>query len=129
VDVRREFPALSSSLPAIREATAACARETAAADAVVAAAVQAVHEAAANVVVHAYGGGTADATIELRSRNGDGWLRFTVGDRGRGFRPGRATPGYGLGMAIMAQLADELQMRDRDGRGLLIEVAFRLQPV
>jgi len=126
VEVLREFPAVASSLAPLREVVAACARECGAPAGVVTAAVQAVHEAAANAVVHAYGGGSADETIELAAGSGDGWLHYTVGDRGSGLRPGRTTPGYGLGLAIIAQLADELEVSERDGRGLVVRIAFRL---
>src|SRR4051812_38081540 len=102
VDVRREFPAVASSLADIRETTASSARETAASDTVVAAAVQAVHEAAANAVVHAYGGGNGDDTIELAGRHGGGWVRLTGGDRGEGQQPPPGAPRHGPGVSVNA---------------------------
>jgi anti-sigma regulatory factor (Ser/Thr protein kinase) len=126
VPFERDFPAVARSLVTIRRAVDAYAREAGASTHVAASAVQAVHEAAANAVVHGYGGGDDDQAISVAGAGVNGWLRFTVSDLGRGFRPSRTSPGYGLGLAIIAQLADELEIRDREPAGMTVAIAFRL---
>src|SRR5213078_5325863 len=106
------FPAVAPSLSTIRRAVAACAQRAGAPAAQTAAIVSAVNEAVANAVVHAYEGGAEDARVWVGYEADAGWLRFTVADRGGGLRPRRDTPGLGLGFAIIAQLADELELRD-----------------
>lgn len=122
----REFPGVPASLSALRDAMRECVSAAGGSPALGASVVQAVHEAAANCVMHGYAGGDADRMIAVTARNGDGWLRLTVADGGGGFRPRRTSPGYGLGLAIIAQLADELEVRDAAGGGLVVSMAFRL---
>lgn len=122
----REFPGVAASLSEIRQAMRDCASGAGASPALTLAVAQAVDEAATNAIVHGYGGGDATRSIAISSSDGDGWLRVLVTDRGAGFRPRRTTPGYGLGLAIIAQLADELELRDAVGGGLVVAMGFRL---
>src|SRR4051794_27875831 len=124
--VDREFPGVAGSLSTIRQVVRESALAAGASEPVCAAAVQAVHEAAVNAIVHAYGGGSAESPIGISGGDGDGWLRFAVADQGAGFHPRRTSPGYGLGLAIIAQLADELQVRDGEDGGMVVAMAFRL---
>lgn len=85
---------------------------------------QAASEAAANAIVHGYGGGDEQSVIEVTVTSEiAGVILVVVADRGTGFRPRRASPGLGLGLAVIAQLADELELHERAGGG--IEVAMR----
>jgi anti-sigma regulatory factor (Ser/Thr protein kinase) len=126
VSFQRDIAAVAASLASLRGAVGEYARQAGASARLATCIVQAVHEAAANAVVHGYRGGNDAQAVSIRAANGDGWLRFTVADRGEGFRPSRTSPGYGLGLAIIAQLADELEIRDREGGGLTVLIAFRL---
>jgi anti-sigma regulatory factor (Ser/Thr protein kinase) len=87
---------------------------------------QAASEAAANAIVHGYAGGDADAAVEVEIACEAGGLVVTVADRGTGFRPSRDSPGLGVGLALIAQLADELELRERAGGG--VEVWMRFSP-
>jgi anti-sigma regulatory factor (Ser/Thr protein kinase) len=126
VPFERDFPAVASSLASIRAAVAEFAEQAAGSQRKTASVVQAVHEAAANAVIHGYGGGDREQVVGVAGTKEDGWLRFVVSDTGSGFRPSRTSPGYGLGLAIIAQLADELEIRDGSGGGLTVLIAFRL---
>ena len=119
------YPGVGASLGPMRRDVRAFAGE-AGADAAAGRMAQAASEAAANAIVHGYDGGDTARMIAITARDGDGWLRVTVADAGAGFRPRRTTPGYGLGLAIIAQLADELEVRDADGGGLLVAMGFQL---
>jgi anti-sigma regulatory factor (Ser/Thr protein kinase) len=125
VPLARDFSAVAASLAAIRGAVADYASDAGASAHLSSSAVHAVHEAAVNAVVHGYGGGDPDRVITLTADANADWLRFTVADTGAGFRPSRASPGYGLGLAIIAQLADELEIRDGAESGMVVVIAFR----
>jgi len=85
---------------------------------------QAASEAAANSIVHGYGGGDQREVIEVAVTSGDGGIRVVVADHGSGFRPRRASPGLGLGLALIAQLADELELHERPGGGIELSMRF-----
>jgi anti-sigma regulatory factor (Ser/Thr protein kinase) len=127
VSLERDFPAVASSLAPIRRAVATFAEQAGVSSRLGECAVQAVHEAAVNAIVHAYGGGDGEGAVHLEATADDSWLRLTVSDTGPGFRPSRASPGYGLGLAIIAQLADELEIRDGEHGGLTVVIAFRVR--
>src|SRR3954469_20844332 len=82
-------------------------------------------EAAANVVVHAYGDvPTPGPLYALAAMTGPN-LRLDVFDRGRGMTPGSESPGLGVGLALMARLADGLDITPNEGGGLAISALFR----
>ena len=125
----RAFRADASSLGSLRGAVAAWAsRVEGATPEIVEAAVLAVDEAATNAIVHAYDGGGDGQTVQVSAEASSAWMRFSVADRGAGFRPRRHSPGIGLGFAIIAQLADDLEVRDGDGGGIVVRIGFRLEP-
>ena len=70
--------------------------------------VLAVSEAAANVVIHAYGG--RRSTMTLVASVGDGVLHTLVRDHGCGIRPPADTPVLGHGLALMDHVASSLQI-------------------
>src|SRR3954463_5587239 len=74
-------------------------------------------EAAANVVVHAYADATPGLLYTLLSVSGPNLL-LDVFDRGRGMVPNADSPGLGVGLALMAQLSDGLDIVPNDDGGL-----------
>jgi anti-sigma regulatory factor (Ser/Thr protein kinase) len=126
VDLPEAFPAVASSLSAIRRAVRAYADRAGAPPEVTAAAVLAVDEAATNAIVHGYEGGASDKTVHVSAEREGTWLRFAVGDDGTGLRPRRHSPGMGLGFAVIAQCADELALHEKPGGGIVVTMAFRL---
>ena len=85
---------------------------------------QAASEAAANAIVHGYDGGDEREVIEVSFSAADGAIRVVVSDHGSGFRPRRASPGLGLGLALIAQLADEFELHERPGGGIELSMRF-----
>lgn len=69
----------------------------------------AVTEACANVVVHAYPEGQEGA-MEVVASMQDGELTVAVRDWGRGIRPRPDSPGLGLGLSLIAALAETVQL-------------------
>jgi serine/threonine-protein kinase RsbW len=84
----------------------------------------AVTEACTNVVVHAYGG--AEGPMALRASVEGRTLRITVADRGRGILPRADSPGLGLGLPLIATLAESLELGTSDGEETEVRMTFRL---
>ena len=85
----------------------------------------AVTEAVANVVVHAYRG-VAPSGVEIALAGDERALEVEVRDRGVGLHPRDDSPGLGLGLGLMAELADAFEVADRDGGGTCIRLRFAL---
>jgi anti-sigma regulatory factor (Ser/Thr protein kinase) len=75
----------------------------------------AVTEACTNVVVHAYPEGQ-EGPMEVRASIAGEQLTVVVRDRGEGISPRADSPGLGLGLPLIASLADSVQLgRDETG--------------
>jgi anti-sigma regulatory factor (Ser/Thr protein kinase) len=87
----------------------------------------AVGEALTNVVMHAYVGRDPGAmTVRACAGEGD-HLNIEVLDEGHGLIPRTDSPGLGLGMGLMAQMADDLRITNRDGHpGTVVFLRFSL---
>jgi anti-sigma regulatory factor (Ser/Thr protein kinase) len=85
----------------------------------------AVTEAVANVVVHAYRG-IAASGVEIALSGDEEALDVEIRDRGVGLRPRDDSPGLGLGLGLMAQLADSFEVADVDGGGTCVHLRFAL---
>lgn len=76
----------------------------------------AVTEACANVVVHAYPSGE-EGPMEVLASMCEGELTVLVRDWGAGVRPRSDSPGLGLGLSLIAALAETVQIgRDEEER-------------
>jgi serine/threonine-protein kinase RsbW len=84
-------------------------------------------EAAANVVVHAYADAAPGLVLVLLSVSGPNLL-LDVFDRGRGMVPNADSPGLGVGLALMAQLSDGLDIVPNEEGGLRVTAVFRGVP-
>ncbi len=84
----------------------------------------AVTEACTNVVVHAYPGG--EGPITLRATVVDGMLRVVVSDEGRGILPRADSPGLGLGLPLIATLAESLELGTSDNGETEVRMSFQL---
>jgi anti-sigma regulatory factor (Ser/Thr protein kinase) len=84
----------------------------------------AVTEACTNVVVHAYPDGEGPmgvrATIDAHT------LTLVVADRGRGLVPRTDSPGLGLGLPLIATLAQALELGTGDGEETQVRMTFDL---
>lgn len=76
----------------------------------------AVTEACTNVVVHAYPE-RDDGPLEVQANVEGEQLTIVVRDEGKGISPRPDSPGLGLGLPLIASLADSVQLgHDADGR-------------
>jgi anti-sigma regulatory factor (Ser/Thr protein kinase) len=81
----------------------------------------AVTEAATNAVIHAYA--EAEGELRVTAAMRDGELAIVIGDTGPGLVEGRHSPGLGLGLSIIATLAERLKIVNHSS-GTEIHMAF-----
>jgi len=84
----------------------------------------AVTEACANVVRHAYVDADAPGDVEVRAGMAGAVMTVEVADHGRGMVPRLDGPGLGIGLALIAQMADVVELRGR--RGTVVRMTFSL---
>jgi serine/threonine-protein kinase RsbW len=82
----------------------------------------AVTEAVANAVVHAYRDGDPGLVYVAASLD-DGTLAVVISDDGKGMRPRTDSPGIGIGLALIANLTDSMQI-EHDGGGTRLIMRF-----
>lgn len=84
----------------------------------------AVTEACTNVVLHAYANGPG--SIEVRAAEREGELAVTVRDHGSGMAPRVDSPGLGVGLPVMAAIADAVAIGAPAGGGTEVTMRFSL---
>lgn len=85
----------------------------------------AVTEACTNVVVHAYPEGQ-EGPLEVWASIDDDLLTVVVRDRGKGIAPRPDSPGLGLGLPLIASLADTVQLGRDDSGHTEVRMGFSL---
>lgn len=85
----------------------------------------AVSEACANVVVHAYAGaGAGPGFMDLEVSTLDHHLAVVVRDHGRGMTPRADSPGLGVGLPLIASLAETLELTNSTDGGTEVRMTF-----
>jgi serine/threonine-protein kinase RsbW len=120
------YAAVAESPALARRALVTFARRHRASSELQAAIALAVSEAVTNVVVHAYRDGAEPGSVELTADIAGDELVVTVADSGSGLRAGTDSPGLGLGLAIIAETADEIDLRRAASGGLELTMRFSL---
>jgi serine/threonine-protein kinase RsbW len=82
----------------------------------------AVTEACTNVVRHAYADGDGTIDVVVRARGSE--LEVVVEDSGRGIGPSPDTAGPGLGLPLIAALADTLEIERTASAGSRLVMSF-----
>jgi len=83
----------------------------------------AVSEACANAVIHAYPEGEPgllDIEVSAQPKQ----LEVVVRDHGHGMAPRADSPGLGVGLPLMASLAESLELANRTGGGTEVRMRF-----
>jgi serine/threonine-protein kinase RsbW/stage II sporulation protein AB (anti-sigma F factor) len=83
----------------------------------------AVSEAATNAVVHAFVD-RAPGIVRTLARTGDDELIVHIADDGRGMQPRVDSPGMGVGLPIIGQLARTLDIRQSGEAGTELRMSF-----
>jgi serine/threonine-protein kinase RsbW len=85
----------------------------------------AVTEAVTNAVLHAYVDAPEPGEVEvIVQRVGEDCVEILVCDDGRGMRPRTDSPGLGLGLPLVATLAEHFEVHARAGGGTRARMAF-----
>ena len=122
----RTVPAVPENVAGLRHAVVDLAARHGAEERVQTDLALAVGEACANVVVHAYPPGDVGPLIVHAKVNGSE-IVVTVIDQGQGMTPRPDSPGLGLGLPLIANLSERLEITDGpDGVGTELEMAFTL---
>jgi anti-sigma regulatory factor (Ser/Thr protein kinase) len=124
-DLVLTLPARAENVAVVRHAFGGLGDALALPDQVLADVKLAVTEACTNVVVHAYPGG--EGPLEVAATARDGRLSVAVRDEGRGMLPRADSPGLGLGLPLIATLAESLELGSgEDERGAEVRMTFRI---
>ncbi|HEX8086869.1 MAG TPA: ATP-binding protein [Solirubrobacteraceae bacterium] len=119
---------MADNVAPLRHAVVDLAQEAGAEDKVRTDLALAVGEACANVVVHAYPPGDIGPLIVQASIVEDREIVVTVVDQGQGMTPRPDSPGLGLGLPLIANLSDRLEIQEGpDGVGTQLEMVFALK--
>jgi serine/threonine-protein kinase RsbW len=121
-DIRLNLPACAENIAIVRHVVAALGEALELPPAVVDDMRLAVTEACTNVVRHAYG--DRPGTIELVVRPTADALEVVVADAGRGMGPSVDTAGPGLGLPLIAALADAFDVDAGPSTGSRVRISF-----
>ena len=128
VAMREGYPATAESVPIARSAATGCVRALGAEALVEQAVAQAVTEACTNVVLHAYREQQEPGEMIVLVAQADGSVCVTVLDDGLGVVPRADSPGMGMGLALISQFADSVELRSRPQGGSEVSMRFDLTP-
>jgi anti-sigma regulatory factor (Ser/Thr protein kinase) len=118
-----ELAAEADNVPVVRHALRGLLEAAGIADDRIADIALAVTEACANAVLHAYPdhNGRFEVAATLPA---DGPLTVTVRDQGAGLTPRVDSPGLGVGLPVMAAIADALEIDTPTGAGTTVRMTF-----
>jgi anti-sigma regulatory factor (Ser/Thr protein kinase) len=121
-DIRLTVPARPENVAVVRHVLGALADALGLPPALIEDMRLAVTEACTNVVRHAYTDG--EGAIEVVVRPDGDALKVIVADAGRGLGPSPDTAGPGLGLPLIAALADSLEIERTGGAGSRVVMSF-----
>jgi len=123
-DFELTLPARAENVAVVRHAFGGLGEALAVPDHALADVKLAVTEACTNVVVHAYGENEGPMAVSAELR--DGRLTVVVADEGRGILPRPDSPGLGLGLPLIATLAESLELGTGEGDETEVRMTFVL---
>ncbi len=125
--LQRTVPALPQAVPELRGALVDFARRAGASALVLDQIRLAISEAVTNVVIHAYVGAAQPGPVRIAAHVEDATVNVVVTDEGRGMVPRLDSPGLGMGLALIAHAADNLDVHDGDPIGTQLRMTFALR--
>jgi anti-sigma regulatory factor (Ser/Thr protein kinase) len=124
--VEIQIAAAAPGVPLVRHALRGLLSGLDVSDDVIADIALAVTEACTNAVVHAYRDSSAGTVTVTASRVDDG-LSVTVRDHGCGMQARVDTPGLGVGLPVIAAIAQSVEIGSPDGGGTEMRMRFALR--
>jgi anti-sigma regulatory factor (Ser/Thr protein kinase) len=125
-DMELALPARAENIAIVRHALGGFAEAYAIPDGRLSDIRLAVTEACANVVVHAYPD-RQDGEMEVLASVEGEEMTVRVRDWGRGIRPRPDSPGLGLGLSLIAALAETVQLGHDEQEHTEVKMTFSLQ--
>ena len=120
------LPAVPDSVPVLRRAVARLAAEAGATEEALIRLRLAVSEAITNAVLHAYRDRPEPGPVHVAASVEGDFVHVTVADEGDGLKPRYDSPGIGMGLPIIAQSAESLDVQLAATGGTELRMAFRL---
>ena len=124
-DIRLTLPARAENIALVRHVIVALAESLALPPKTIEDIRLAVTEACTNVVRHAYRDRPDEGPLEIVVEPDNDCLTVVVADRGRGILPNPSSEGPGLGLPLIAALADALEIEHSPQRGSRLYMQFR----
>ena len=124
-DLELSLPAQADNIALIRHAFGALGETLAVDEQLLSDVRLAVTEACANVVVHAYPDGDV-GPLDVCAMLGDDELTVVVRDEGPGVTPHPGSPGLGLGLPLIASLAESVRLGRDEHERTEVRMTFSL---
>jgi anti-sigma regulatory factor (Ser/Thr protein kinase) len=124
-DLELKLPARAENVAVVRHAFGGFAEALSVDEQTLADIKLAITEACTNVVIHAYEDGE-DGSLEVDASIDDRRLTVVIRDRGRGIVPRPDSPGLGLGLPLIATLAESLELGKDDADHTEVRMTFAL---
>jgi anti-sigma regulatory factor (Ser/Thr protein kinase) len=123
--VHQRYPAVAESVPQARRAVAEFAERAGLGGKQLEELRLAVSEAVTNVVLHAYRGRDGEVQIDAAVSADELWV--LVADTGCGYQTPSKNPGFGFGLALIADACDEFVITERAHGGTEVRMRFPFQ--
>jgi serine/threonine-protein kinase RsbW len=124
-DLELKLPARAENVAVVRHAFGGFAEALAVDEQTLADIKLAITEACTNVVIHAYEE-EEDGSLEVDASIDDRLLTVVIRDRGRGIVPRPDSPGLGLGLPLIATLAETLELGKDEADHTEVRMTFAL---
>ena len=124
-DLELKLPARAENVAVVRHAFGGFAEALSVDEQTLADIKLAITEACTNVVIHAYDD-DVDGSLEVDARIDDRRLTGVIRDQGRGIVPRPDSPGLGLGLPLIATLAESLELGKDDDDRTEVRMTFAL---
>jgi anti-sigma regulatory factor (Ser/Thr protein kinase) len=124
-DLELKLPARAENVAVVRHAFGGFAEALSVDEQTLADIKLAITEACTNVVIHAYDDDD-DGSLEVDASIDDRRLTVVIRDEGRGIVPRPDSPGLGLGLPLIATLAESLELGKDDDDRTEVRMTFAL---
>jgi len=124
-DLELKLPARAENVAVVRHAFGGFAEALSVDEQTLADIKLAITEACTNVVIHAYDDGV-DGALEVDASVDERRLTVVIRDEGRGIVPRPDSPGLGLGLPLIATLAETLELGKDDQDRTEVRMTFAL---
>jgi len=124
----RRVPAVPAEIGHIRRAVLALAETHGTTRAALADIALAVSEACTNVVTHAYFEDPEPGPLTAEAYRDNRELVVVIIDEGRGMAPRPDSPGLGLGLPLITQLTERVEISDHAPSGTQVRMTFAMGP-